>query len=107
MPSKKEIEQRVLNAARDAGVPIPDGGLVGEEPDFRFHTDAGDLGIDVSELLRPACTNHGILPLEQENFHAKILETARKECDKRRLPSLRVQVHFTNPRGEKRNWKAL
>jgi len=107
MRSKKEIEQIVLDAARDAGVPIPDRGEVGEEPDSRFHTVNGSLGIDVSELVRPACTNHGILPLEQENFHAKILEAARKECDTRGLPSLRVQVYFTNPRGEKQNWKAL
>ncbi len=68
MRSKKEIEQIVLDAARDAGVSIPVGGVVGEEPDFRFHTDTGSLGIEVSELVRPACTNHGILPLEQEEF---------------------------------------
>jgi hypothetical protein len=107
MKSKKEIEQLVLDAARDTGVPIPDGGVVGEEPDFRFHTDAGNLGIEVSELLRPACTNHGILPLEQENFHQKILDAAREECEKRGLPPLRVHVYFTNPRGEKQDWKNL
>jgi hypothetical protein len=107
MRSKKEIEQIVLDTARDVGVPIPEGGVIGEEPDFRFHTDAGDLGIDVSELLRPACTNHGILPLEQENFHQKILDAAREECEKRGLPSLRVQVYFTNPRGKKQDWKTL
>ena len=56
MPSKKEVEQIVLDAARSAGVPIPDGGEAGEEPDFRFHTETGGLGIDVSELLRPAST---------------------------------------------------
>jgi hypothetical protein len=107
MRSKKEIERIVLDAARNAGVPIPDCGEVGEEPDFRFHTDVGDLGIEVSELLRPACTNYGILPLEQENFHVKILEAAREECDKRGLPSLRVHVYFTNPKGEKQDWKSL
>lgn len=107
MRSKKEIEQLVLDAARDAGLPIPDNGVVGEEPDFRFHTDTVDLGIDVSELLRPACTNHGILPLEQQNFHQKILDAARNECEKQGLPSLRVQVYFTNPRGEKQGWKNL
>jgi hypothetical protein len=107
MKSKKEIEQLVLDAARDAGVPIPNDGVVGEEPDFRFHTDARDLGIEVSELLRPACTNHGILPLEQENFHRKILDAARSECEKQGLPSLRLQVYFTNPRGKKQYWKNL
>ena len=107
MRSKKEIEQIVLDAARDAGVPIPLGGVVGEEPDFRFHTDTGSLGIEVSELVRPACTNHGILPLEQENFHQKILDAAQNECEKQRLPSLRVHVYFTNPKGKKQNWKNL
>src|SRR5690349_20822361 len=107
MRSKKEIEQLVLDAARNAGAPIPDGGEEGEEPDFRFQTVKGSLGIDVSELVRPACTNHGIVPLEQENFHAKILEAARKECEKGGLPSLRVHVHFANPRGERQNWRAM
>src|SRR5579872_597093 len=107
MRSKKEIEQIVLDAARDAGVPIPVGGVVGEEPDFRFHTDTGSLGIEVSELVRPASTNHGILPLEQENFHQKILDAARRECEKQGLPALRVQVYFTNPRGKKQEWKNL
>ena len=31
---KKEIERRVLDAARKAGAPIPDGEIAGEEPDF-------------------------------------------------------------------------
>ncbi len=107
MPSKKEVEQIVLDVARNAGVPIPDGGDAGEEPDFRFHTETGDLGIEVSELLRPASTNHGILPLEQENFHGKVLAAARRECEKRGLPPLRVQVSFTNPRGERQYWQNL
>jgi hypothetical protein len=107
MLGKKELEQIVLDAARMAGVPIPTGGEAGEEPDFRFHSDAGDLGIEVSELLRPACTNHGILPLEQENFHAKVLEAARSECEKRGLAPLCVHVSFTNPRGRRQDWKDL
>jgi len=60
MLSKKEMEQCALDAARKAGAPIPTGELEGEEPDFRFQTPP--LGIDVSELVRPACTNYGILP---------------------------------------------
>lgn len=107
MRSKKEIEQLVLDAARSAGVPIPRGEVVGEEPDFRFHTETGELGIDVSELLRPAFTNHGIVPLEQEKFRQKILDTARKECEERGLPALRVHVCFTNPKGRKQDWQEL
>ena len=107
MRRKKEIELIVLDAARNAGVPIPAGEEEGEEPDFRFHTDARHLGIDVSELVRPACTNHGILPLEQENFHQKILDAAQKQCEKRGLPPLRVHVYFTNPKGRKQDWRNL
>jgi len=107
MRGKKEIEQIVLDAARTAGVPIPEDGDEGEEPDFRFHTETGDLGIDVSELFRPASTNHGILPLEQEKFRERILDVARQECEKRGLPSLRVQVYFTNPKGKRQDWQDL
>ncbi|MFY9909392.1 MAG: hypothetical protein WCF22_15515 [Candidatus Sulfotelmatobacter sp.] len=107
MRGKKEIEQIVLDAARVAGVPIPDGGERGEEPDFRFQTETGNLGIDVSELLRPACTNHGILPLEQENFHRRILDASQKQCEERGLPPLRVHVYFANPKGRKQDWKNL
>ena len=51
---KKETERRVLIAARKAGLPIPDGEVAGEEPDFRFQTSASALGIEVSEVMRPA-----------------------------------------------------
>src|SRR5437660_522773 len=107
MPNKKEIERIVLEAARNAGVPIPHGGELGEEPDFQFRSETKSLGVEVSELLRPASTNHGILPLEQENFHRRVLDAARDECDRRGLPSLRVQVYFTNPRGNRQDWKDL
>lgn len=45
--------------------------------------------------------------MEQENFHRRVLEAARVECDRRGLPSLRVQVYFTNPKGERQDWKDL
>ncbi len=44
----------MLSAARKAGVPIPVGEVVGEKPDFWFTTDFGPLGIELSEVLRPA-----------------------------------------------------
>jgi hypothetical protein len=61
---KKEAERRVLISARKAGAPIPDRELAGEEPDFRFQSPAGALGVEVSEIMRPASSNHGILPAE-------------------------------------------
>ncbi|MGA3373066.1 MAG: hypothetical protein ABSC48_15015 [Terracidiphilus sp.] len=68
----------MLSAARKAGVPIPVGEVPGEEPDFRFATDAGPLGIEMSEVLRPASSNNGIMPVAQEAFHAEIMEKAQE-----------------------------
>jgi hypothetical protein len=72
---KKTTETRALSAARDAGVPIPHGEIPGEEPDFTFN--AGRLGIEVSEVLRPASSNHGIVPAAEEAFHQEILQMAQ------------------------------
>jgi hypothetical protein len=105
MLSKKEMEQCALDAARKAGAPIPTGELEGEEPDFRFQTPP--LGIDVSELVRPACTNYGILPLEQERFRQKILDSVRQECAKQGVSSIYLHVYFTDPRGKKQYKREL
>src|SRR5580692_6941245 len=63
---KKRIEAYMLAAARKAGVPIPSGETLDEEPDFRFNDEIPALGIELSEVLRPASSNHGILPVEQD-----------------------------------------
>jgi hypothetical protein len=57
---KKAVEIRALTAARKAGVPIPLDELPGERPDFRFNENM--LGIDITELLKPASSNFGIMP---------------------------------------------
>jgi hypothetical protein len=105
MLTKKEMEQCALDAARKAGAPIPTGEVDGEEPDFRFQ--APPLGIDVSEMVRPACTNYGILPLEQERFRQKILDTVRQECVKRGISSIYVHVYFTDPKGKRQDKERL
>jgi hypothetical protein len=105
--NKKQIERCVLEAARKAGAPIPAGEGEGEEPDFRFQTQIGALGIEVSELVRPACTNRGPLPLEQENFRRRILENARKECLNRGVPPVRVHLYFADTKGKKQDWREL
>src|SRR5271170_6142548 len=105
MLSKKEMEKCALDATRKAGAPIPVGEIEGEEPDFRFQMPL--LGIDVTELVRPACTNHGILPLEQERFRQKILDTVQQECVKRSIPPIYVHVYFTDPRGKKQDKQGL
>jgi hypothetical protein len=104
---KKEAERRVLIAARKAGAPIPDGELGGEEPDFRFQSAAGALGVEVSEVMRPASSNHGILPAEAEAFHEDIMQKA--EALLRNTSSLptHVNVYFSNPRGQKQNKQQL
>jgi hypothetical protein len=104
---KKEAERRILIAARKAGAPIPDGEVPGEEPDFRFHNGGAPLGIELSEIMRPASSNHGILPAEAEAFHGRIMRTAQEAFQKMsNLPSF-VSVYFSNPRGQKQKGEQL
>jgi hypothetical protein len=104
MASKKEIEARALAGARSAGAPIPTNEVPGEKPDFRLHTEAGVLGIEVSELVRPASSNYGVAPVEEESFHQEIVQMAQKEyylaMDAK---PARAVVYFANTSGRKRN----
>jgi hypothetical protein len=99
-PEKKRIEGYMLSAARDAGIPIPVDEEPGEEPDFRFPA----LGIETSEVLRPASSNYGIVPVEEESFHRAIMRLAQDSYYT--VPNARpvhVNVYFTNTRGQKRS----
>lgn len=99
---QKRIELWFLTAARNAGVPIPSGEMPGEEPDFRFHTPNGALGIELSEVLRPASSNYGILPVQEESFHREIIESAQR--DYYALPNanpVHVNAYFRSTRGKK------
>jgi hypothetical protein len=101
---KKRIEAYMLAAARKAGVPIPTDESPDEEPDFRFNDEVPALGIELSEVLRPASSNHGILPVEQESFHREIITKAQQNYyDTPDAKPVHVSVYFTNTRGEKRN----
>jgi hypothetical protein len=60
---KKRVEAYMLAAARKAGIPIPTGETPDEEPDFRFNDEVPVLGIELSEVLRPASSNHGKRPI--------------------------------------------
>jgi hypothetical protein len=105
---KKRIEAFVLSAARNAGVPIPTGEIPGEQPDFRIETETGTLGIEVTELLRPASGNGGIAPVEEESFHREIVQIAQQEYySTRGAKSARVVVYFANARGKKRNKQGM
>jgi hypothetical protein len=98
---QKAVENRALVAARNAGVPIPLGEIPGEEPDFKF--DAGALGVEVSELLRPASSNHGIMPVAEESYHQEILRMAQQEyyANPNAKPA-KIILYFANARGKKR-----
>jgi hypothetical protein len=105
---KKRIETYMLTAARSAGVPIPTGETPDEEPDFRFNDQTPALGIELSEVLRPASSNHGILPVEQESFHRDIITKAQHAYyDAPDGKPAHVSVYFTNTRGEKRDKKEM
>ena len=74
---RKIVEAYMLSAARKAGIPIPFGEIVGEKPNFRFSSNDGPLGIELSEVLRPADSNNGILPVHQEAIHEEIMEATQ------------------------------
>jgi hypothetical protein len=99
-PEKKRIEQHMLSAARDAGIPIPFGEEPGEAPDFRFSKEIPPLGIETSEVLRPASSNFGIVPVEEESFHKTVIASSQaayySELNAR---VVHVNVYFTNTRG--------
>jgi hypothetical protein len=101
---QKRIESWYLVAARDAGVPIPPEEISGEEPDFRFQTPRGELGIELTEVLRPASSNYGISPVEEESFHREIVKIAQTQYFKApNAISVRVGTYFTVARGVRRN----
>ncbi len=82
---KKRIERIVLEAARNAGAPIPTGERDGKEPapDFLFDTDDGGLGIELTELLCPggggSVKGQVSLPIKKEAIHKEIIEIAEKQ----------------------------
>lgn len=95
----------MLNAAREAGVPIPVGEIPGEEPDFRFDTG---LGIELSELLRPASSNHGILPVEEASFHEDVIRMAEEAYYRvAGVKPIQVGLYFANARGQRRDKRQM
>jgi hypothetical protein len=103
---KKIIETRALAAARRAGVPIPQGETPGEKPDFRFNL--GTLGVEVSELLKTASSNFGIVPAEAESYHKEIVATAQEQyyAAADAIP-VTINLYFANARGERRDKRGM
>jgi len=98
----------MLSAARKAGIPIPVGEVPREAPDFQFATDAGPLGIELCEVLRPASSNSGIVPVEHEAFHEEIMEKAQLAYYKNpQARPVEVHVYFADARGKKQDRDAM
>jgi hypothetical protein len=105
---KKIVEMRALAAARRAGVPIPPGEIPGEEPDFRFNTETGILGVEVSELLRPASSNGGIVPAAAAAYHQQVIQMAQQQYySAADAKPAKVVLYFANPRGKRRDKREL
>jgi hypothetical protein len=106
MNEKKAIETTALIAARKAGVPIPLGEIPGERPDFRFN--ANTLGVEVSEVLKPASSNFGIVPAEAESYHQEIVRLAQEQyyatAD---ATPVKIVLYFSNARGKKRDKREM
>lgn len=107
-PEKKRIESYMLSAARDAGIPIPTGEEPGEEPDFRFIMHNPPLGVETSEVLRPASSNYGIVPVEEEAFHRDIIASSQRDYySDQSARIVHVNVYFTNTRGTKSDKRTM
>ena len=103
---KKAVETRALTAARQAGVPIPVGEIPDEEPDFTFKDRC--LGIEISETIRPASSNYGIVPVAEEAFHQEILRMAETAyLSTPNAKPAKVNLYFTPARGMKRDKRKM
>jgi hypothetical protein len=101
---KKRIEAYMLSAAREAGVPIPHGEKHGTEPepDFIFGNDK--LGIELTELTRPADDDGGFVPTAEEAFHKELIRTAQKQYySASDATPARLVVYFSTDSGKKRD----
>ena len=76
---KKRIEAYMLAGARKAGVPIPTGERAGLEPAPDFVLENGRLGIELTELTRPADHDGGFVPTAEEAFHKELVQLARQQ----------------------------
>jgi hypothetical protein len=61
------------------------------------------LGVEISELLRPASSNFGIVPAEAESYYKEIVATAQEQCYSAAdaIP-VTINLYFANSRGERR-----
>ena len=103
---KRRIEKTILEAARNAGAPIPTGETDGKEPapDFLFDTDEGGLGIELTELLCPgdsrSAKGKSLLPIKKDAIHREIIQIAQKQYYRTEgAQPARAHVVFANAMG--------
>jgi hypothetical protein len=112
---KERVEKLVLDAARAAGAPIPNGETRGKPPapDFWFGTDGTGLAIEVTELLCPTGTHRSThksapLPVEREKFHGEVVRLAQQlYYAENGVETVRAHVVFTNARGRRQDKKVM
>jgi hypothetical protein len=105
---KKRIEVYMLAAARNAGVPIPTGEKAGLEPapDFIFENDG--LGVELTELTRPADDEGGFVPTAEEAFHRELVKAAQEQhYSAPDTKPCRLVVYFPIGSGKKRDKRKM
>lgn len=111
MPTKEEkerIEACVLAAARKAGVPIPTGEKRGPEPAPDFIFENYRLGVELTELTRPADDKGGFMPTAEETFHRELVQMAQKQYySAPDAKPARLVVYFPIGNGKKRDKREM
>jgi hypothetical protein len=93
---RKTVEAWVIAKARELGAPIPVGERSSEQPDFLITTAQGMIGIELSEVLRPA-REGGLEPVKAASVHAEIVQIAEERYSRSDAAApLRMHVYFTN-----------
>lgn len=99
---KKELELKYVLAARSVSNLVPEGILeLREEPDFELQTEFGQIGIEVTELMRPAECHGQFDPVSVEQFHREVIRLAEYSYY-RHIDALHctIRVYFTNFKGK-------
>jgi len=74
---QKEYEARILEAARKVCSIFPSGAIrLSEEPDLLIKSAGGDLGVEITELLRE--DTGPFSPVKNEDFHRKVVRLAEE-----------------------------
>jgi hypothetical protein len=98
---QKEIERLTLESARCACSLFPSGEIeLFEEPDLKIRKDAGWLGIELTELLRPPEEN-GFRPVQTEDFHREVIHSAETRYRATGAPPVDVLVYFFDEKRSK------